>query len=259
MISKKTAIICSIIVLSLSACSDVKPSTERTTVDGYAATVENVTTTTSAMPAITTTSPKETTTTESSTTTTIETTTTTEAPTSTITTTTTSKAPETTTAGHRYYILNHNSGILHSPTCYTLEDSSPDYEDVIDVSQEWLDANGYRTCKKCNPFVPSNSNSVTTANQPLTTTTTTTTTQGTTTTTMTTTTQGTTTTTAKETQAVANVPTLSVIDVETIAPETYSLTENNYFVPPAEPFENNETAQSVTEPSVIILPIIPVD
>lgn len=88
---------------------------------------------------------------------------------------------------------------------------------------------------------------ITTTNQPLTTTTTTTTTQGTTT------------TTAKETQAVTNVPTLTVIDVETIAPETYSLTENNYFVPPAEPFENNETAQSVTEPSVIILPIIPVD
>ena len=240
MIFKKTAtLFFSIMVMSLSACYNAEPSAER-------ATAENVTTTTSAMPAITTTSTKETTTTESSTTTTIETATTTEAPTSTTTTTTTSKAPKTTTAGHRYYILNHNSGVLHSPTCYTLEDSSPDYEDVIDISQEWLDANGYRTCKKCNPFVPSNSNSVTTTNQPLATTTTTTTTQGTTTTTTTKTTQGTTTTTAKETQAVTNSPTLTVIDVETNNLEAYTMIENN----------TSAATQSATEPEVIELPII---
>lgn len=96
-----------------------------------------------------------TTTTQTETTTT--TTGTTITPTETTTTTTTkatTKATETTTSGHRYYILNHNTGKIHNPLCHTLEDSSDEYEELIDIGMDWVNANGYSLCKVCNPIVP---------------------------------------------------------------------------------------------------------
>lgn len=78
-------------------------------------------------------------------------------PTETTTTTTTkatTKATETTTSGHRHYILNHNTGKIHNPLCHTLEDSSDEYEELIDIGMDWVNANGYSLCKVCNPIVP---------------------------------------------------------------------------------------------------------
>lgn len=171
---KKIAILVFVVLFTgLTACANEKSNVARSSTED----IEPTTTTTTTAPTTPQTMTENTTTTASSTTTTTSntptttsnTTTTTsntptETTTSTVATTTTSKPPET-SAAHRYYVLNHNSGILHSPTCYTLEDNSPDYEDVIDVSQEWLNANGYRVCKKCNPFVPDKSDNTETVTQ----------------------------------------------------------------------------------------------
>lgn len=82
---------------------------------------------------------------------TTETTTTAVTPTETPTNTTTVE----TTDGHRYYVLNPNSGKIHTPDCYTLDEHSGDYEDIMDITEEWVEANGYTLCQKCYPYVPS--------------------------------------------------------------------------------------------------------
>ena len=127
--------------LTLSSCGS---SADRSV---HADIESSTTTTTSNTSTTTTVTPTETTTTTTTTTnSTTQTTTTTEA--------TTTTTPTTTAAGHRYYILNRNTGKIHNPLCHTLEDNSPDYEEIIDIGMDWVNANGYSLCKVCNPAVP---------------------------------------------------------------------------------------------------------
>lgn len=133
---RKTAII---IVLSLSVLASCGNSSGGSSTNPAISTQETSTVTTTTQAEITTTTTETTTTTKETTTT---------------TTKATTKATETTTSGHRYYILNHNTGKIHNPLCHTLEDSSDEYEELIDIGMDWVNANGYSLCKVCNPIVP---------------------------------------------------------------------------------------------------------
>lgn len=121
-------------------------SSEKIKTDSSSA-AETTTMTTEATPteAVVETTAKTTTTTAA--TTTAETTTTTEETSTTTETTTTAEE-------HRYYVLNTNTGKIHVPSCYTLEDNGEGYEDIMDITQEWVEENGYSICGKCNPYVP---------------------------------------------------------------------------------------------------------
>lgn len=67
-----------------------------------------------------------------------------------ITTTTT---VTTTVVYVREYIINHDSYIVHSPTCRTLSDEYPDYYEYVEnLDIDWAEANGYRACQVCKPI-----------------------------------------------------------------------------------------------------------
>ena len=91
-------------------------------------------------------------------TTTVQTTTESSAPSTTVTTTSIESKPETTqTEGHRYYILNHNSGKIHNVDCRTLEEESDAYELIMDIGMNWVNESGYSPCEVCNPYIPETS------------------------------------------------------------------------------------------------------
>lgn len=58
---------------------------------------------------------------------------------------------------HLFYILNHNSNIVHDVDCHTLEDKSEDYELLMDIGMDMMNDRGYSSCDVCKPYIPETS------------------------------------------------------------------------------------------------------